>query len=47
MLMMLIGTGGTCHYYLETPVVLVTCKESGLEVNDKKKKMYVAVSLHG
>jgi len=40
-LLMLIGTGVTCHYCLETPVV----KEPGLEVNDQK--MYVAVSLHG
>jgi len=39
-LMMLIGTGRTCHYYLATPVVLVACKEPSLEVNDKKCMLF-------
>jgi len=50
-LMMLIGTGVTCHYSLETPAASVTCKEPGLEVNDKKNVCcyfitWVALQLH-
>jgi len=44
-LLLMIGTGVTCHYCLEMPVVSGTCKEPCLEVNDNQ--MYVAVSLHG
>jgi hypothetical protein len=39
-LMMLIGTRVTCHSSVHTPVVLVTCKEPGLEVNDKKMLLF-------